>query len=57
MTIARLEEIGTNRASHITVIGGVLDLDHLGTQIGEVLGAERPCPVLLDRNDANAFKR
>src|SRR5207253_9196152 len=36
--------------------GGVLDLDHLGAEVGQQLGAERPGAELRNRQDAQALE-
>ena len=46
-----------DRAAHVAALVRVLDLDHLGAEVGELHGAERPGAVLLDREDAHAGER
>jgi hypothetical protein len=36
---------------HVAAIGRVLDLDHLGAEIGQLHRAVRPSPILLDRDN------
>ncbi len=51
---AVLQEMRADAAGHVAAVGGVLDLDHLGAQIGQQHGAERPGAVLLDGEDGDA---
>src|SRR5262247_1098716 len=51
------EEMGADVATDVAAVLVVLDLDHLGAEIGEVGGAERPRAVLLDGEHAQAGER
>src|SRR5699024_1502846 len=56
LTIIFSKEIGTDMAPHIPIGARVFHLDDLRAQVGQVLGCERACPVLLNRYDANIFQ-
>ena len=43
--------IGQDVAAHLAAGAVVLDLDHVGAEIGQIHGAERRRAVLLDRED------
>jgi hypothetical protein len=49
--VAVAEEERADMAGHVTIIGRVLDLDHLGAKIGQLHRAIRPGPILLDRDN------
>src|SRR5262245_47921964 len=51
------EEMRADVATDVAAVLVVLDLDHLGAEVGEVRGAERPCAVLLDGEHAQAGER
>ena len=56
MAVARrpVEEVRPHLAAHIPALTRILDLDDLGTEVGQEHGAERPGPILLDRQDPHA---
>src|SRR5262245_17088676 len=51
------EEMRADVATDVAAVLVVLDLDHLGAEVGEVRGAERPRAVLLDGEHAQAGER
>src|SRR5262247_2505620 len=51
------EEMRADVATDVAAVLVILDLDHLGAEVGEVRGAERPCAVLLDGEHAQAGER
>jgi len=55
--VVRTEEMRSHVARHVAAVGGVLDLDHLGAQIGEKLRAERTGAVLLHREHPHPLER
>src|SRR5262249_10743156 len=57
VAVAGREELRSDRAADVAAVVKILDLDDLGAEVGEVLGAERPRPILLDRDDPDAGKR
>src|ERR1043165_1027113 len=57
MAVARPEVVRADRAADVAALRRVLDLDHLGAEVAQQHAAERPSPVLLDRDDADAGKR
>ena len=57
VAVARGEEQRSDRAPHIAALVEIFDLDHLGAEVGEVQGCERPGAILLDRDDAYAGER
>src|SRR3974377_197534 len=54
VAVTRPEKMGSDRAPHIATVVEIFDLDHLRTEVGEVLSAERPGAILFDRDDAHA---
>ena len=54
MAIARTKVMRPHSTTDITAIVVVFNFDDLSPKISQVLRAERPCPVLLDRDDADA---
>src|SRR5581483_1394484 len=54
VAVAVAEEVRPNRAADVAALGRVLDLDHLGAEVGEQHAAERAGTVLLDRDDAQS---
>ena len=55
--IARAEEVRPDLAPDVAAVLVVLDLHHLGAEVGEVGGAEGAGAVLLDREDPQAGER
>ena len=51
------EEVRADVARGVAPGLGVLDLDHLGAEIGQEHRAVGPRAELLDRDNANAFQR
>src|SRR5262245_35940801 len=51
------EEMRADVTTDVAAVLVVLDLDHLGAEVGEVRGAERPRAVLLDGVHAQAGER
>ena len=56
LAVARAEEVRADVAPDVAALAQVLDLDHLGAEIGEVDAARRAGAVLLDREDAQAVE-
>ena len=54
MAVAVGKEMRSDRAAHIAALGRILDLDHLGAEVGQHHAAERAGTVLLDGDDAKA---
>jgi hypothetical protein len=52
----RPKEIRPDAARHVAAAWPMLDLDHLGAHVGQVAGAIRPRPILLDRQNPQAFE-
>src|SRR6185437_13022023 len=57
VTVVLTQEERPDAARHVAALGGVLDLDDLGAQIGELHRAIGSGAVLLDGDDAHAPKR
>src|SRR4029079_5233313 len=57
MAVILAEEIRADGSADVAAVLGILDLDDLGTHVGELHGAERSRAVLLHRQDADACKR
>ena len=57
MAVVITEKIRTHRPADVAALGRILDLDHLGAHVGKLHGTERPCAVLLHRQDAHARER
>ena len=57
VTVAFLEVERPDLAADVAAVGRVLDLDHLGAQVGHQHGAEGPGAVLLHGDHAHAFER
>src|ERR1700676_3876248 len=49
--------IGRHVPGNVAADGRILDLDHLGSEVGELHRAERPRTELLDRDDTNIAER
>ena len=57
LRIALAQQVGPDRAGDVAAARRVLDLDHLGAEIGQKLRAIGPGAVLLDRQDAQALQK
>ena len=57
VAVVRPEKIRPDPARHVAAAGPVLELDHLGTHVGQIGRAIRPRPILLDREDAQPRQR
>ena len=60
----RLEEervlallVGRHVAAHVAATARILDLDHVGPEVGEMHAAPRAGAVLLDRDDPDVLER
>ena len=60
----RLEEervlallVGRHVAAHVAATARILDLDHVGAEVGEMHAAPRAGAVLLDRDDPDVLER
>src|SRR5829696_8340819 len=50
LAVFRTDEIRPDPPRHVAAIGRVLDLDDLGTEIGQLHRSVRPRAILLERN-------
>ena len=64
VAVERLEEervlalrVGRHVAADVAARAWILDLDHLGAEVGKVKRAERARPVLLERDDPDVLER
>src|SRR5262249_6329595 len=57
VAVPRPEKLRPDRTPNTPAIMKILDLDHLGAEIGKVLGTEGSCTILLDRDDPHAGER
>jgi hypothetical protein len=54
LTIPRSEKQRPHGSPDVATVIEILDLDHLRSEVGEMLRAERAGAVLLDRDDAHS---
>src|SRR5262249_42602217 len=57
VAVSRPEKLRPDGTPNISAIMKILDLDHLGAEIGKVLGTKGSCTILLDRDDPHAGER
>ena len=56
LAVVLAQEVRPDAARHVAAACPMLDLDHLGAHVGQMARAVRPRPVLLDRENAQAFE-